>query len=313
MNIIKNEIHTVLGASGSSGKAQLNVLSDEGYQVRAVTNSSLLKDFETINVDLTIADEAHKAIHNSAYVYLCIGLPYDISIWEAQWPLIMQNVIHACLENNSVLVFLDNVYVYGPSPLSIPFDEKHSQHPSSKKGKVRKQIIDLLFNAIKNQKLKAVVGRSADFYGAGATNSILYVNFLENLLKGKAPQSVIPPGIKHTYGNVTDNAKALLSLALDSTTHGQVWHLPVGEPITIEEVCSIFNKELGTDFKISFMPKLLRKLLGIFIKPLKEFDEMIFQFETDYIFSCEKFKTKFPDFEITPYEIGLRKMIQSFK
>ena len=35
-------------------------------------------------------------------------------------------------------------------------------------------------------------------------------------------------GARHTYAHVDDNARALVALALDESTHGRAWHLPVG-------------------------------------------------------------------------------------
>ena len=90
----------------------------------------------------------------------------------------MQNVINACIETNATLIFFDNVYMYGPSPLTIPFDENHPQKPSTKKGLARKQTADLLLKAIDENKLKAVIARSADFYGPFAVNSSFYISFL---------------------------------------------------------------------------------------------------------------------------------------
>ena len=37
--------------------------------------------------------------------------------------------VDACLQEQAVLIFLDNIYMYGPAPLSIPFDEEHPQDP----------------------------------------------------------------------------------------------------------------------------------------------------------------------------------------
>jgi hypothetical protein len=48
----------------------------------------------------------------SEVVYVVAGLPYDITIWQAQWPVVMRNVIDACSEHNARLLFLYNVYTY---------------------------------------------------------------------------------------------------------------------------------------------------------------------------------------------------------
>jgi len=307
------QLHTILGASGAIGRAVVHELQSKGVRVQAVERSAKLNGINTIQADLLNNADAIKAIQGSTHVYLCVGLPYRSDVWLENWPLLMRNVIDACLATDAILIFLDNIYMYGPAPLSVPFDENHLQYPTTRKGEARKQTADLLQRAIKERNLKAVIGRSADFYGPYAVNSPFYISFLQRMLQGKAPQSIAKPGIKHTYAFTADNGKALVALALDTTTYGQTWHLPVGEPVTIEEITAVFNKELGTNFKTNFLHPVMIKILSLFISPLKEAGEMLYQFDHEYIMSFEKFKKHFPDFNVTTYEQGIREMIKSFK
>ena len=178
----------------------------------------------------------------------------------------MKHVIAACEVASVTLVFLDNAYMYGPS-LASPIDEQHAQQPVAKKGEVRKVVTGILLQAVAKRRVQAVVGRAAEFYGPQAINSMFYINFLERLLRGKAPQVLVKSGIKHTYAYTEDIGRALVLLALDPSTYGSVWHLPVGQPITIEEMTAMFSKALSTDFKANFMPSLLRHGLSWFIPP----------------------------------------------
>lgn len=308
-------LHCVLGASGATGKTVIEELQKQNLPVRAVGRSHGLDNtnIEYVKADALDAEEIKNAIQGASHVYLCLGLPYSTQVWQRDWPRLMQHVIDACIAHQARLIFLDNIYMYGPSPLSVPFDENHPQNPVSKKGKARKQTTDLLLQTMQEGKLNAVVGRSADFYGKYADNSIFYPAFLERMLKDKAPQSVIKPGIKHSYATTTDNARALVSLALDHTTYGEVWHLPVGKPITIEEIMAIFNQILGTQFKITFLSPWMQKLLVLFIKPLKEVGEMLYQFNHEYVMSWDKFHQHFPDFQVTSYTQGIEEMVTCFK
>ncbi|NJL77025.1 MAG: NAD-dependent epimerase/dehydratase family protein [Saprospiraceae bacterium] len=184
---MKDQIHTVLGASGATGRAIIKELQSRNFKFKAVTQSQKMEGIATLHTNLLNAEEATKVIQNSDYVYLCVGLPYQSKVWAKDFPVLMQNVIKACEIANAKLIFLDNVYMYG-APFSVPFDEQEPQNPTSKKGIARKQTADLLLSAMADNKIKAVIGRSADFYGEFATNSTLYNSFLQNILKGKAPQ-----------------------------------------------------------------------------------------------------------------------------
>ena len=302
-------LHTILGATGATGQAILHELQARNLRYRLTSRTARPEQEEYVQVDLLDAASTQKAIAGSTYVYLCVGLPYKTEIWEAQWEVIMQNVTVACAQHGAKLIFLDNVYLY-TAPLPQPFDENTPQQPVSKKGKVRKRTADLLMQAMKNGKVQGVIGRSADFFGPGAVHSPFYISFLERMMEGKNPQTLAPGNVKHTYANVQDNGRALVELALCEECYGQAWHLPVGEPITANEMLAIFNRLLDTDFKLSVMPRFLRSLLSVFVPVLREVGEMQYQFEAPYVMSFDKFKNQFPDFVVTTNEEGAKRMIQ---
>ncbi len=304
---MENHMHTVLGANGAIGKTVIKELEIRQLKIRKVSTKPTW-----FQANLLSKEDAEKAIDGSSYVYLCIGLPYNATVWETQWLQIMQNVIDACEKAQAKLIFLDNIYMYA-SPLPIPFDESTSQSPVSRKGKARKQTTDLMIKAIRDNKIKGLIGRSADFYGEGAVNSPFYTSFLERMLQGKRPQTLVSAEIEHTYANVLDNGRALVELALRDDCYGEVWHLPVGEPITTNGMLVLFNKKLGSNFKISVMPTLLKKILSLFIPILKETKEMEYQFEQKYVLSDYKFRNRFPNFKVSSYQDGVNRMVEWFK
>ena len=310
---MEKALHTVLGATGGVGSAVVADLSKRGLPVRVVERSKNVPGFTVKKADLLDADQALNAIEGSAYVYLCVGLAYDIKVWQRDWPVVMQNVTDACAATGAVLIFLDNVYMYGPAPLAVPFDENHPQEPETRKGKLRKALADGLLQQFASGKIKGLIGRAADFYGPGASNSFFYISMLERMLKGKAPQSIAKAGVKHTYGFNLDLGRALVALALDESTYGQVWHLPVGEPLAAEDIAALINRELGTAYKLSYLPVFMLKVLSLFIPALRELPEMLYQFHQPYIMSFEKFRNHFPGFKVTTNEEGVKGLVAYFK
>lgn len=309
---MNNELHVVLGASGAIGQAVVSELKLRNLKLRAVGRRKKIADVETVNADLLDLGQTVSAVKGATHVYLCIGLPYRSKVWLEEWPRVMENVIAACETAKARLIFLDNVYMYGPVPLKAPFDESHTQNPISEKGKARKIIANMLMEAHNAGRVKAVIGRSADFYGPNAVNSPFYISFLERMLKGKDPQFFGRIDVQHTYAYTLDNGKALVALALDEKTYGQVWHLPVSEPVTVEEVVLKFNKVMGKSYKVSMMPRFLLSLLSVFIPPLVEVKEMLYQFDDPYVMSDHKFRNHFPDFKVTALEDGIRALVESF-
>jgi len=171
----------------------------------------------------------------------------------------------------------------------------------------------MLLNAHESGRVKAVIGRSADFYGPNVINSPLYISFIERMLMGKAPQSLGKKNIKHTYSYTKDNGRALVQLALDDSTYGQEWHLPVSRAMTIDEIVVEINRVMNTNFKATLIPRVMLKIMGIFIPNIKEVNEMLYQSDFTYIMNDEKFRIHFPDFKVTDFEIGIKEMINSFK
>lgn len=305
------QLHTVLGANGATGIGIIEALKVRRLPIRAVSRSQKEQDgMEAVQADLLNPQATRDAIKGSGYVYLAVGLPYSSKIWEKQWPLIMNNVIEACSLNGAKLIFLDNMYMY-EHPLPSPFDENQSQATRTVKGQIRKDIASTMSSAISDGKLEGVIARAADFYGSHAQNSLFYISFLDRMLDGKNPQLLVNPDVLHTYANTTDNGRALVELALDSTTYGQVWHLPVGNPVTFHEILEICNRVLEGDFKLSVIASPIRKLLMLFMPQLRELEEMRYQFDQPYVMSWEKFRNHFPEFQVTSYEDGIREMIET--
>jgi len=306
-------LHTVLGASGAVGRAVIGELQQRKLPLRAVERHGGLEGVDTILADLLNKDQARRAVAGSSHVYLCVGLPYRAAVWQRDWPQLMDNVLQACRETGARLIFLDNVYMYGPTPLQVPFEETHPQEPPTAKGRARKETADLLLQASARGEVQALIGRSADFYGPGAVNSPFYISMLQRMLAGKAPQSIYPPDVPHTYAFTPDIGRALVTLALEEDCYGQVWHLPAGEPIPVSQISALLNKALGTSYKTTYLSGFMVRLLGLFIPGLKEVAAMLYQFREPYVMSFEKFRGRFPDFRLTGYEEGVGSMVDSFR
>jgi nucleoside-diphosphate-sugar epimerase len=307
------ELHVVLGASGTTGYWVIQALQSMNKTFAAVSRSKTYKDIENRQGNLLDPLEAREVLRGASHVYLCVGVPYNRKLWETQWPIIMSNVIDACAEIGARIIFLDNIYMYGPHPLPVKFDENMSQRPTSKKGKIRKLISDMLLDAHRSGKVKAVIGRSADFYGPKTTYTPLYTSFLENILQGKNPGWLGKAHTKHTYSYSPDNGRALVTLALEDSCYGEAWHLPVSAPWTIEEILELINVELGTGFELKFLGQGMQAFLSLFIPILREVRDVGYMFTEDYVMSADKFLSKFPDFEVTRFEEGMKEMIRDLQ
>ena len=299
-------IHTILGAGGAISSNLVPVLLKHGEKVRLVSRSGKTAPHcESRSADVRHATSLKKAIEGSAIVYLLVGLEYKTSVWQKEWPVIMRHVIDACSEANIPLVFFDNVYMYGH--VTGPMTEETPFHPVSKKGRVRAEIANMLLEAMNVGKIRALIARSADFYGPYAEGmSFFHQLLLKNQRAGKKGQWMMDAHVPHSMTYTPDAAAALYALACDESAYGQTWHLPTSSPaLTGEQLAGIAAKFTKGKAHISVLSKFMMQLAGIFIPVIRESIEMLYQYDSSYVFDSSKFE-KHVGWKATTYEDGIR-------
>lgn len=61
--------------------------------------------------------------------------------------------------------------------------------------------------------------------------------------------------------------------------------------------------------KAMTVSKPMLRVMGLFNPLMKEMVEMMYQYNQDYYFNSSKFKTRFPDFKVTPYREGVKEVV----
>jgi nucleoside-diphosphate-sugar epimerase len=302
-------IHTIFGAGGAVADKLLPVLLTNQEKVRVVSRTAKhIAGVETVAADATSYEQTLQAIKGSSVVYLLIGLPYDVRIWSAQWPVIMTNVINSCKETGARLLFFDNVYMYGK--VNGWMKEETPFNPCSKKGEVRAAIATRLLQETKAGNLQALIARSADFYGPiGFKTSVPNLLVVQNLLKGKKAQWFANADQPHSITYVPDAAKALYLLANRPDAFAQTWHLPTAsELITGRQFVQQTAAAMHKPDDISIIPGWMLSLAGLFNRTMKELKEMNYQNENPYLFSSDKFNKAF-GFTPTSYSDGIKETV----
>lgn len=304
-------MQTILGAGGAIGKPLAKELKKYTNHVRLVARNpqKVNADDELVSADLLNANQVNNAVKGSKVVYLTVGLPYEFKIWKKQWPVVMQNCINACLKNNASLVFIDNVYMYDIA--AIPkMTEDSPINPPSKKGTVRASLVKMLFDAVNNTGLKALIARSADFYGPGIKNGVLNIMVTDKFRKGAKANWQSSVSKIHSFTYTPDAAKATAMLGNTETAYGQVWHLPTSdERLTGKEFIALAAQEAKVAPKYFLYGSLLFSIGGLFSKMIRELKEMQYQNDRDYFFDSSKFNNAF-QFKPTSYQEGIRATLE---
>ncbi len=295
--------HVVLGGNGVVGRETLRALLERGVQPVSVgRRPSDVDGVTSVVADLLDADDAARALKGADVAYLTVGLPYSAKVWARDWPTLASNVIAAATSNNTRLVYLDNVYAYGR--VDGPMTERTPVRPAGAKGEARADVLRLL-DAAAARGLSVTVARSADFYGPGATTSMVNGFVIDKVAAGKPGTWIFDADQPHslTYTPDIGDALALLGTAPRPATGApQVWHLPTAPAVTGREVIAL---AAGPDARTSVMSATTMRIGALFNSAARETLAMAYQYTSPYVFDSTRFEEAF-GMTPTPLADGLR-------
>jgi nucleoside-diphosphate-sugar epimerase len=307
-------MQTIIGSGGTIGIPLAKELFKFTKNIRLVSRhpKNVNPGDELFPLDVTDLNRIGAAIEGSDVVYITIGFEYKLRVWQKTWPTFINAVIDACEKYKARLVFFDNVYMY--SETSIPhMTEESPLKPPSEKGQVRLQVHQMIMDAVANNRIKALIARSADFYGPDTDKSVLIETGAKNLLKGKKAQVFGNPDKIHTYTFTPDAGKATALLGNTDDAYNQVWHVPTTkEKLTTRQWIKLIAEDIGTKPKMQKIPTWMLRVIGLFNPLIKEFPEMLYQNEMDYVFDSSKFEKRF-DIKATPPKEGVKIMVDYLK
>jgi len=306
-------MQTILGAGGAIGRELARALPDYTDRIRLVSRhpEKVNPSDELMPADLLDSAQADRAIEGSEVVYVTVGFPYKLSVWRSHWPVLINNVIDACMRHGSKLVFFDNIYMYDKDHLD-GMTEETPINPPSKKGLVRADIHKKIMYRIREGELTALIARAADFYGPGIEGvSMLTETVFKPLSKGKKANLMGPAKYKHSYTYTPDAGRATALLGNSTDAWNQVWHLPTAaHPFTAKEWVEQVASAMDVKPKYQVATRMLVKMIGIFSPVMKEMPEMMYQYDRDYVFDSSKFEKQF-NFRPTSYEDGINTIVQA--
>jgi nucleoside-diphosphate-sugar epimerase len=296
-------MHTILGAGGVIANEFSKILSQNNVPYTLVSrhpkpvNGALTK-----SADLTNAAQTDQAVKRTSVVVLCPGLIYDIRIWKEQWPAIMKNTVNSSRNYNARLIFFDNVYMLGK--VTGVMTEATPYNPVSKKGELRAKLAIQLMDEVKAGNITAMIARAADFYGPNCNTSVLNTLVFDKMAKGKKAQWMVNNTVVHSFTFTPDCGKALWLLSQNQNAWNQVWNMPTATPpLTGKEIISMAAKIFNAPEKHMVISNGMIGVLGVFMRIMHEMKEMLYQYDSDYIFDSSKFNNAF-NFEPTAYKEG---------
>jgi nucleoside-diphosphate-sugar epimerase len=296
---------------GAVGRATVARLLAEGRHVR-IAQRSRPDDLPTAvpftAIDMLDAASVTAAMAGAAQAVIAIGFAYEGRVWTRDWPQAMRNMLVAAEAHGTRLVFVDNLYMYGPQTEPLREDmplTAHGQKPAARAEVTR------LWQAV-TDRVRFAALRAPDFYGPGVTLSHLGDLVFGALGKGKAAQLIVSADTPHEVAYVPDIARAVVEL-LDApdSDFGQAWHIPSAPTTTLREIISLGAAAIGVTPRLITLPFWVQPLLAPFVPMLSEIREMRFQWDRPYRVDASRFARRF-GFVPTPFAVGAAETARSF-
>jgi nucleoside-diphosphate-sugar epimerase len=299
---------------GPVGRATAARLIAEGREVIVAQRKApgdLPKEAAFSPTDALDRDAVIKAVRGSGQFVVAIGFPYSGALWRELWPKTIANFVAACKATGARMVFIDNLYMYGPR--TTPLTETMSLSGSGLKPSARSAATRIWMAAAAAGEARVAALRAPDFYGPGVALSFLGDTSIGKLVERKAAVFVGSPDVLHDYAYVPDIARATTTLlAAPDSAFGQAWHMPCAPTRTTRDILQIAANALDVKLRISALPAWMLGASAMFSPFLREMKEMRFQWDRPYQVDASRFKAAFWS-DVTPFETGVPETALAFR
>lgn len=281
--------HVVLGG-GPLGLAVVRRLIDQGRPVRLATRStrSTIPGVETVNLDASDAGKLQKVCRDASVLYFCASPPYGSP--ELLVPLV-QGVTQGVARAGCRLVYADNLYAYGQ--VVGPVSEGLPHQPVGPKGRARAAAVDHVLEAHRLERIGADVVSASDFYGPGVTFALLGDRVFRPAIDGGTINLLGNADAPHSYTYIEDFARAIVVIAGEAGSFGQIWHVPEAETLTTRNMVERIISEAGGEASYRVAPKWLEAVLGVFSKPVRELRETAYQRDGPWVVQANRLRERF--------------------
>jgi nucleoside-diphosphate-sugar epimerase len=132
-------------------------------------------------------------------------------------------------------------------------------------------------------RIRATEARGADYVGPGS-ESHLGDRTVPKILAGKNVQVLGSPDTLHTWTYTEDMAMTLVAIGADERAWGRAWHVPSALECTQREAVARLAAMAGVPTpKVSTIPGVLLKALGLVNPMMRELPEVAYQLDQPFL------------------------------
>jgi nucleoside-diphosphate-sugar epimerase len=250
----------ILGATGAIGRAIADALARRGWRIRALTRRPAQeRPAFAFSVDWREGDalDAASVLAAAAGAALIVhGVnPPGYRRWREDGLPMLAHTIAAAEATGATILFPANVYVFSEASPS-PVDETAPRRPTTRKGKVRLEMEEMLELAASDRGVRVIALRAGDFFGPGVTNSWFAQGMAKGGMAATGVRALARPGAAHAWAYVPDLAEAFARLV---DRRGEL------DPFTLAHFAG-HTDETGRE-----LPEAVRRAIGRPDTPIKPF------------------------------------------
>ncbi|MET0930018.1 MAG: NAD-dependent epimerase/dehydratase family protein [Aeromicrobium sp.] len=275
--------HLIVGA-GPVGRHTAELLAARGSEVVVATRSGTdtgLPGVQHLRLDASDADALSAAADGMSVIHNCAN-PGDYTTWEEVWPPLASALLVAAERSGATYAITGNLYPYGP--VDVPMSEDLPDAATDHKGILRARMwadAKALHDA---GRIRAVEVRGSDYVGTGVGGNGHVTRQIPGLLAGKRAWVIGRKDLPHTFTDVLDTARLLISAAEDESAHGRTWNVPSNPAVTQEQALTDVMAVLGRPApRISQLPRGAMTVAAPFVPMMRELNQLSYQWTRPYV------------------------------
>lgn len=278
------EKHVVVGA-GPVGTATAERLVERGHEVLLVSRSGRGPEVPGARreaVDVAEPGRLVAAAQGAVALYNCVNPPsYDR--WQEEWPPVAAAFLEAAEKTGVVLAVVGNLYPYGP--VDGPMREGLPDAATTPKARLRGQMWADALALHEAGRIRVVEVRGSDYVGPRVAPQSGHVSRVAaKALQGETVWVVGRPDVPHSFTDVRDVARAVVTLAAEPSSWGRVWHAPTNpartQAETLADVAGAVGRRTGA---VRGTPRAVLRVGGLVVPMLRELQETEYQFTRPYV------------------------------
>ncbi len=278
--INRNKPVAVTGADGFIGSHLVELLLNEGYSVRALSQynsfnnwgwledvickSPYKQNLEVVCGDVRDPNFCREFVHGCGTVFhlaALIAIPYSYVAPDSYVDTNVKGTLNMCQaardESVERLIVTSTSEVYGTAQY-VPIPETHPRQPQSPYSatKIGADAIALSFyNAFE---LPVVVARPFNTYGPRQSARAIIPTIISQIASGKSVIKVGDLTPTRDFNYVTDTCRGFLALAQVDGIEGREINIATGTEISMEETLKTIAKVMDKDVEFIVDPARLR-------------------------------------------------------